>query len=109
MLGSKISITQIISAILSRLGFVLLFFGDHVQRSCYLFERAHKSAKHPQNVNDDGDDACEIDDNKKSAQCSHDSCMWLMFDSLLLPNDQELSHAAGDSCQPKTRSENCQA
>jgi hypothetical protein len=25
------------------------------------------------------------------------------------PNDQELSHAAGDSRQPKTRSKNCQA
>jgi len=26
-----------------------------------------------------------------------------------LPNDQKLSHAASDSRQPKTRSENCQA
>ena len=26
-----------------------------------------------------------------------------------MPNDQELSHAAGDSRQPGTRSENCQA
>jgi hypothetical protein len=29
--------------------------------------------------------------------------------SVVMPNDQKLSHAAGDSRQPETRSDNCQA
>ena len=34
-------------------------------------------------------------------------CMFIKCETM--PNDQKLSHAAGDSRQPETRSENCQA